>query len=111
MNTKTNTAAQSQLAWPLPGTQLAKAHLTWIEWTARQAAQIASARYQALPPRTKHQTRSATSIIEHAASRLTWPLPATQLPNARLTWVEWLKTQSAHSTAGQPRQGTPDLAA
>ena len=111
MNTNTLAAVQSQLAWPLLGTQVPNAHLTWIGWTARQAAQIASAGYQALAPRAKHQTRSATSIIEHAAPRLTWPLPATQLPNARLTWLEWLETQSARSPAGQSTQGMPDLAA
>jgi len=111
MNTKTDTAVQSQSAWPLPGTQIEQAHLTWTEWMARQAAQFASARYQALAPRAKHQTRSATSIMEYAAPRLTWPLPATQLPNARLTWLEWLETQSAHSSAGQSTQGMPDLAA
>jgi hypothetical protein len=111
MNTNTDTAVQSQLTWPLPGTQIAQAHLTWSEWTARQATQVASARYQALAPQAKHQTRSAISIIEYAAPRLIWPLPATQLPNARLTWLEWLETQSARSSAGQSRQGMPDLAA
>lgn len=111
MNTKTNTVTQTQLAWPLPGTQVAEAHLTWVGWTARQAAQVTSASHQARAPRAKHQTISATSITRYTAQRLTWPLPATQLPNARLTWANWLKTQSARSTAGQPRQGMPDLAA
>jgi hypothetical protein len=111
MNTKNNTASQSQLAWPLPGTQVVEAHVTWTEWTARQAAQVAGARYQAVAQRAKHQTISATSIMRYTAPRLTWPLPATQLPNARLTWIEWLKAQSTRSTAGQPRQGMPDLAA
>src|SRR5262245_42309911 len=111
MHMKTDTAVQSQLAWPLPGTQIAQAHLTWTQWLARQAAQVASARYQALAPRAKRQTRSTSSIMRYTAPHLTWPLPATQLPNARLTWVEWLKTQYARSTAEQPRQGMPDLAA
>jgi hypothetical protein len=111
MNMKSDTVVQSQRAWPLPGTQIAQAHLTWNEWMARQAAQFAGARYQALAPQAKHQTRSAISIIEYAAPRLTWPLPATQLPNARLIWLEWLETQSARSFGGQPRQGMPVLAA
>jgi len=111
MNTKNNTASQSQLAWPLPGTQIAQAHLMWTEWMARQAAQFAGARYQSLASRAKHQTKSAFSVTEYAAPRLTWPLPATQLPHARLAWLEWLETQSARSSAGQPRQRMPDLAA
>ena len=28
-------------SWPLPGTQLPGAHLTWDEWGARLAAQLA----------------------------------------------------------------------
>jgi hypothetical protein len=90
---------------------MAHARLTWAEWTARQIAQVASARYQALAPRAKHQTRSAFSIMEYAAPRLTWPLPATQLPNAHLTWLEWLETHSARSFAGESRWGMSDLAA
>ena len=111
MNTKNNTASQSQLAWPLPGTQIAQAHLTWTEWMERQAEQFAGARYHALASRAKHQTKSAFSVIEYAAPRLTWPLPATQLPHARLTWLEWLQTQSARSSAGESRQGMLDWAA
>jgi hypothetical protein len=49
--------------------------------------------------------------MKYAALRLTWPLPETQLPNAHLTWLEWLETQSARSSAGQFTQGMPDLAA
>jgi hypothetical protein len=49
--------------------------------------------------------------MEYAAPRLSWPLPATQLPHAHLTWLEWLETQSARSSAGPSTQGMPDLAA
>lgn len=111
MNKKSDTAVQSQRAWPLPGTQIAQAHLTWTEWMARQAAQFAGARYQALASRAKRQMRSVFSVREYAAPRLTWPLPATQLPNANLTWLEWLETQSTRSSAGESTQGMPDLAA
>lgn len=36
--------ASSRPYWPLPGTQLPKAHFTWPEWVALLDARLASAR-------------------------------------------------------------------
>ena len=40
------TAAQPQSYWPLPATLALGAHLTWAEWVARLATEIASTPYR-----------------------------------------------------------------
>ena len=47
------TTAQPPSAWPLPGTQLPGAHLTWAEWVARLAARLARERHDEHPARVK----------------------------------------------------------
>jgi hypothetical protein len=88
---------------------MAHAHLTWAAWTERQARQIASAQYPA--PMALGQKTLLKSVEYDTSARLTWPLPATLLPNARLTWTEWRAAQSKGLTASQPEQGALERAA
>jgi hypothetical protein len=104
MNATISTIMQSQLAWPLPGTRIAHAHLTWADWTDQQAAQTAGARSLAPKPTGLEQGSSVLYVERGAASPLTWPLAGTQLPNAHLTWAEWLDAQSTGPTVRQPEQ-------
>jgi hypothetical protein len=90
---------------------MAHAHLTWAEWTDQQAQQSTGAQPLAPALRGLEQKRSLTSIEHGATLRLTWPLSATQLPNARLTWSEWLDAQSRALAASRPAQGAFERAA
>jgi hypothetical protein len=111
MNAKVDTTTTSRLVWPLSGTQIAHAHLTWAEWTDQQAVHIASAQYLASARTVLDQSRSVMYIERDAASRLTWPLPATQFPNARLTWTEWLNAQSSGPAVRQSEHEALERAA
>jgi hypothetical protein len=111
MNTNIDTTTQSQLAWPLPGTHIAHAHLTWAEWITKQAANVASAHYVAPMPMGLDQQSTVMYLARGGESHLTWPLPATKLPNAHLSWAEWLDAQSNTPTAKQPGQGAFERAA
>jgi len=111
MNATINTVTQSQLAWPLPGTQIAHAHRTWADWTDQQAAQTASAQYLAPAPTVLDQNSAVMRIERSAASPLTWPLAGTQLPNAHLTWTDWLDAQSTNPPVRQHELETFERAA
>jgi hypothetical protein len=100
MTTQSN--VQTQLDWPLPATQEAHAHLTWTEWTARQTASASRTQRQASASFTLDQRGVVAHLARRSATRLTWPLPATQLPNAHLTWLEWLDAQSRKPSAARP---------
>ena len=80
---------------------MAHAYLTWAEWIDQQAQQIANAQRLAPALLGLEQKHALTSIDHGAPSLLTWPLPATQLPNARLTWSEWLNAQPKDPAASQ----------
>jgi hypothetical protein len=101
MTTQSN--VQTPLAWPLPATQEAHAHLTWAEWTARQTASIAYTQRQASASFMLDQRGVVAHLGRRSATRLTWPLPATQASNARLSWVAWLDAQSGKPATA--RQG------
>jgi len=95
MTTQSN--VQTQPAWPLPATQEPHAHLTWAEWAAQQATNIVHAQDQALTFPALDQRSIGARLDRRAAERLTWPLPATQAPNARLSWAAWLDAQSGRA--------------
>jgi hypothetical protein len=97
MNTTNDTTRQHQFVWPLPGTKLPHAHLTWAEWVARQAATNSREQSAALavPALTLSADQCSVRYLDvDATVHFVWPLPATQLPNAHLTWAEWLDVQA-----------------
>ena len=97
--------------WPLPGTRMSHARLTWAEWTGRQAANLVDLHECGLIP-TRGDQQTSVALFERAiATRLAWPLPATQLPNAHLTWTTWLKCQPYGPAAGQLEPETCERAA
>lgn len=91
MTNRLDVRFQPHLTWPLPATREAHAHLTWAEWTAQQAASDTRRKLQ-VPALDQH--RPIARLDRTATARLTWPLPATLLPNARLSWAAWLDAQS-----------------
>lgn len=106
-----DTTAQPQFAWPLPATNLPNAHVIWAEWVAQQAANISSEQYQDSTAafQALREPQSGVSYLDHptshdTAARFAWPLPATKLPNAHLTWAEWLNVQANGTVARQPEQ-------
>jgi len=95
--------------WPLAPTQEAHAHLTWTEWTARQAASVAHTQRPAYASFTLDQRDVVAHLDRRTATRLTWPLPATQSPNARLSWGAWLDAQSRKPSAARPDAFEPTV--
>jgi hypothetical protein len=97
--TQYNAQTQPQLTWPLPATREADAHLTWNEWTALQTASIARMQEHSLAAPTQNRREIVARLDRRMATRLTWPLPATLAPNARLSWAAWLEAQSRQPVA------------
>jgi hypothetical protein len=105
MNTTNSTPAQHEFVWPLPPTRLPNAHLTWDEWVAWQAATISSEQYAALaaPAQTLPAEQSSVRYLGRGTTtHLAWPLPPTQLPNAYLTWDEWVAVRDKGAAVWQP---------
>jgi hypothetical protein len=105
MNTTNSTTTQHEFVWPLPATQLPNAHLTWDEWVARQAVPISSEQSAALvvPAQTLPIEQCSVRYLDRdTTAHVIWPLPATQLPNARLTWDEWVAVQANGAAVRQP---------
>jgi hypothetical protein len=100
--------AHTSPAWPLPPTQEAHAHLTWTEWTARKTASIAYTQRQASASFLQDQRGVVAHLDRRTATRLTWPLPAAQAPNARLSWAAWLDAPSRKTLVA--RQGAAEEA-
>ncbi|HEX3269927.1 MAG TPA: hypothetical protein VHR15_04700 [Ktedonobacterales bacterium] len=100
---------RTSLAWPLPPTQEAHAHLTWTEWTAQQAASVTHTRRQAPASFTLDQRSVVAHLDRRTATRLTWPLPATQSSNARLSWAAWLDAQSRKPATTRPDAFEPTV--
>jgi len=54
-----------------------------------------------------HTTRISPDTASAAIAQATpyilpaWPLPATQMPNAHLTWAEWCARQAATEAAAE----------
>jgi hypothetical protein len=88
-------------AWPLAATQEAHAHLTWAKWTSQQSESVAHTRRQASASFTLDERGAVAHLARRTATRLTWPLPATQAPNARLSWAAWLDAQSRKPSAAR----------
>src|SRR4051794_33191464 len=109
MNGNFEITLQPHHAWPLLGTRMAHVRLTWAEWTVQQASQVARTRPLASATILDQQGTS-TRLERGAASRLTWPLPATQLPSARLTWAEWRAARCNTPAANQAEQRVFDRA-
>lgn len=92
-----NTITPSPFAWPLAPTKQPHAHLTWAEWTAQQAATIASWRcvVHMAPAQALSAQRNPVTAFERGSTPLpVWLLPASQLPNAHFTWAVWLDVQA-----------------
>lgn len=115
MTTTNSTTTQHQLVWPLPATRLSNAHITWAEWVARQAATLSSEQYAAAPvvpaQTLPTEQRSVRYLNRDTETRPVWPLPATQLPHAHLTWAEWVAVQAHGATDQQPEHAASQRAA
>jgi len=94
MTTQRDIQTQPQANWPLPPTQEAHAHLIWAKWMVQQATNLGSAQNQALTFSAPNQRERVARFERRTATRLTWPLQATQAPSARLSWAAWLDAQS-----------------
>jgi hypothetical protein len=109
----TDTNSVLQLAWPLPGTLLTHAHLTWDEWVTRMAEELPSVSVSAI--RTASGVPDSIRYLEQntaVATLPSWPLPATGLPNFRISWAEWVDMLTGASSS-RPSQTleTPSRAA
>jgi hypothetical protein len=52
------------------------------------------------------------STFDHSAQpQPVWPLAGTQLPNAHLTWAEWVEVQPSDTVARQPEKAASRRAA
>jgi hypothetical protein len=102
-----------QDTWPLAGTKLPHAHLTWAEWILEQTAIRSSQQY--MMPAAIRETLPAghglVSSLERGIAPTIWPLPGTQLPHAHLTWTEWVDLLANGTTTEQPAQVTSKRAA
>jgi hypothetical protein len=94
LNTTTDVNVSPQPAWPLPATQIPGAHLTWAEWTAKQAISRPSESQESVVQTRPAQLHAAALPDHDPVANMVWPLPRTQQPNARLTWAEWLAAQA-----------------
>lgn len=107
------TTTSSPFVWPLPATRLPNAHLTWSAYQAWQAAHLCDSP----PPASTlsvDMDMPADSIRYLASSpspHFAWPLPATQLPHAYLSWADWIAHQAARLNGRQPVRMQPDRAA
>jgi hypothetical protein len=111
-------SAQPQPVWPRPATQLPNAHLTWAEWAAKQTATGFSEYYggagrsaQMVPAQQRSVQHSVRYFDHHSSAPLVWPLAGTQLPNAHLTWAEWVEVQPSGTVARQPEKAASRRAA
>jgi hypothetical protein len=101
------TTPYTQPAWPLPGTMLPHAHLSWGEWVTRISEELPT-----VAPSTIEMAASEPDSIrylEHYATMPTlptWPLPATSLNNFRISWAEWVDNLTGASSS-RPSQ-TPE---
>lgn len=95
-------SAPFQSIWPLPATKAPNAHLTWAEWVAMQAMMRLRERHERVVQTPPIQPDAATFPNHVALAGPVWPLPATQAPNACLTWAEWLEAQASGATAREP---------
>lgn len=114
MNTTPNATTPDQLVWPLPATGLPHAHLTWSEYLVWQTAHLAHTPDAAQPMQLSSSEVAQNSIpflSSGTAQRFVWPLPATYLPHAHLTWAEWIAHQAACTNSRQPESVRRDYAA
>jgi hypothetical protein len=112
-NASHDMTTQPQDGWPLVGTKLRHAHLTWAEWILKQAAVMSS--WQCMMPAASRETLpvgdSLVLSLERRTELTIWPLPGTQLPHAHLTWVEWVDLPASATITEQPAQVTSKRAA
>jgi hypothetical protein len=105
-NDTTNTISDPQIYWPLPGTLLSNAHLSWNEWSIRLSKEPAADSFAAI--RTASSEPDSIRYLEHHGTTTlpAWPLPATGLPNFRISWAEWVGVLTGASSS-RPSQ-TPE---
>ncbi|MGO8951212.1 MAG: hypothetical protein ACLQUY_26870 [Ktedonobacterales bacterium] len=118
LDTTVDISTPAQFVWPLPATKLSNASLTWAEWVSRQADTGAGLQYgvavasaQMVPVQQRSAQYSIMYLDNKTVARLIWPLPATRLPKAHLTWDEWVEAQSNGTTTRQPEETEPKHAA
>ncbi|MGO8950319.1 MAG: hypothetical protein ACLQUY_22200 [Ktedonobacterales bacterium] len=104
---------QPQDVWPLAGTKVPHAHITWAEWILKQAAIMSSRQY--MMPAASRETlpveHGLVISLECGIAPTTWPLPGTQLPHAHLTWVEWVDLPANGTITERPVQVSSKRAA
>jgi hypothetical protein len=110
LHTSQHTDTQPQLDWPLPGTKAPNGHLTWAQWIAYQAGNLSAMQSNdstearpTLSARPDALRLVAGNTMQDALAHRAWPLPATKVPNGRLSWAQWLVAQ-AQGLAGQQRK-------
>lgn len=114
MNTAPNATVPDQFVWPLLGTSLPHAHLTWSEYLVWQATHLPNSPDSVLPMQLSSPEIAQTSIPflnSGTAQWFVWPLPATYLPHAHLTWAEWIAHQAERTNSRQPKIVKHDRAA
>jgi hypothetical protein len=103
-----DSSASKESIWPLPGTRSPNAHLTWAEWIAMQHAVIANTAHvetDGVAALAQDHPEPMPAMVYPARvpePGQAWPLLATQMPHARLTWTEWLEAQANGATAQTP---------
>jgi hypothetical protein len=116
MNATSDTAStisDSQVGWPLAGTLLPHARLSWDEWVIRMSKEPATVSLTAV--RTVSGEPDFIRYLEQYATTTTlpaWPLPATGLPGFRIRWCDWVEMLNG-TASSQPShaQENPSRAA
>ncbi|MGH2517699.1 MAG: hypothetical protein ACRDHP_18785 [Ktedonobacterales bacterium] len=114
MTTALNATTFFHSVWPLPATKLPNAHLTWSEYELWQAARIATEAEQPVPMLVAEAPDGSIRFLSPtpaATGSFVWPLPATLLPSAHLTWAEWTAEQAQSLGGQQPENVRTDRAA
>ena len=114
MNTTPNATTPDLFIWPLPATGLPHAHLTWSEYLVWQTAHLANMpdAVQSMQLSSPEMAQNLNSFLgSGTAQRFVWPLPATHLLHAHLTWAEWTAQQAACTNGRQPEIVKRDRAA
>ena len=72
--------------WPLPATLAPHAHVSWDEFVADAIAHVSCQHPGVLLPRARPAGQARPYPAPAMNAPLPWPLPATQVIGARLTW-------------------------
>jgi hypothetical protein len=112
---KYDTELAIKLDWPLAGTKIHNARLSWRQWVAslpeRYSAEEHQQRMEVTEARAEESGR--VSYLDRAGKdTMRWPLPSTYLPYFRMSWMKWVdEVKGARDAAGHDEKGMPSPAA